>query len=218
MVEGGLVTWAVGAVARGVDPDISTIPSAIGQLAVGSGLLLFAVSTGWWALRHRLASSSRGLIWGLRPVLASLTVTGALLVLGSVEALTDGRAVSFASSDAARHVFLIGVVTLGIVTMAQLILPEFASERFVRQPGAWRGPFFGGMLGAATVLRGLLPWAGLESPARHWGTATAGVLTLAALAVFAMLFARAHRAHRAYLVRLASRRRGEAISLREVDR
>lgn len=218
LVQGGLLAWTGGALAQAADPQFSSVPGAAGQLAVGLGLLLFAASTGWWALRHRLAPASRGLMWGLRPVLASLTVTGALLALGAAQALADGRPVSIVVNDAARHVFLIGVVTLGIVTMAQLILPEFASERFVRQPGGWRGPFFGAALASAAVLRGLLPWAGLEGSARHWGMAAAGVLALVALAVFAVLFARAHRAHGAYLLRLAGRRRGEAIPLREGER
>ncbi len=150
-------------------------------------------------------------MWGLRPVLASLTIAALLLLLGAARALVEERAVDAIVGDAARHVFLVGAVTLGIVTMAQLILPEFASERFVREPGAWRGPFFGGALSLAVVLRGLLPWAGLESPARHWSMAAAGAIAFVALAVFAVLYLRASRSHAAYLERLARRRHGDPI-------
>ncbi len=42
-----------------------------------------------------------------------------------------------------RHVVAIGVVLMTIVGMAQLIVPELASERLVGRQGAWRGIVFG---------------------------------------------------------------------------
>ena len=42
--------------------------------------------------------------------------------------------------------------------MAQLVLPEFASERFEGKQGAWRGILLGALLSLATVLRAGSRW------------------------------------------------------------
>jgi hypothetical protein len=105
-----------------------------------------------------------------------------------------------------RHVFALGVVTLGIVSMAQLMLPEFASERLVSPPSRWRGPAFGAALSVAVVLRGVLPWAGLGGEERYWAMATGGVIALAAVAAFGALYWRARRRHVAYVARMAAAR------------
>lgn len=190
--------------------------AGLGRVAVGAGIGILIASTGWWRREHRLAAASNHLVWALRPVLGSLTLTALLLILGGGRMAFEGASPGAGADDAVRHVFLVGVVMLGIVAMAQLILPEFASERFVHPPGAWRGPFFGGMLAAAVVLRGLLPWGGLESPWRFWAMGVGGLLATVAVLVFTVAFFRARRAHLAYLERLASRRLDSSIPLRQL--
>ena len=97
-------------------------------------------------------------------------------------------------------------MTLAIVCMAQLMLPEFASERLVGTPAAWRGAAFGAMLSAAAVLRGLLPLWGLDGDARWWAMAAAGLLGWVALAACWVLLRRAQASHLRYLERLRQMR------------
>jgi hypothetical protein len=132
-----------------------------------------------------------------------LALSGALLVGTAVRAGVAGGPVSATAIDAVRHVFALGVVTLAIVGMAQLILPEFASERLVRAPGGWRGPFFGLALSVTAGMRGLLLLAGVQGDARWWVMATSGVLVWLVLATFTWLAWRASRSHRAYTRRIA---------------
>jgi hypothetical protein len=139
-----------------------------------------------------------------------LAATGVLLFSTGLQSMFAGEATSFATLDALRHVFGIGVVTLAIVGMAQLILPEFASERLVSKPGSWRGPFFGIALSVAATLRGVVLLVGLEGDQRWWAMAAAGILGWVAVAVFGVLVWRAVRSHRAYLERLRQAREQQA--------
>ena len=86
----------------------------------------------------------------------------------SGSAFATNAAVSPASADAVRHIFAIGVVTLAITAMAQLILPEFASERLLRRTAPWRGAGFALALSTAVVLRGLLPLTPVPDAVRFW--------------------------------------------------
>jgi hypothetical protein len=130
-------------------------------------------------------------------------VTGVLLAATAARALLDGSFVSTLQIDAIRHIFLIGVITLGVSVMGQLILPEFASERLVRSPGVWRGWVFGAALSGAALLRGVLPLAGIEGDVRYWLMAIAGLLGLNSIALFAALYVRARNSHRQYLAKIA---------------
>jgi heme exporter protein D len=164
----------------------------------------------------RLAPASRGYIRALQPALAWLAVTGLGLTASAVYALVEGVPVRFSDIDALRHIFALGVVTLLIVAMSQLILPEFASERLVARPWRHRGLAFGVALTVAAVHRGVLPWAGLEGDARYREMAVGGAIGLASVAAFAFLYVRALRRHRAYLARIALLRARE-VSVRTLD-
>jgi amino acid transporter len=93
--------------------------------------------------------------------------------------------------------------------MAQLMLPEFASERLVRGPTPRRGPIFGAILSVAVVLRALVPLAGLEGEERWWSMAAAGAIAWLAVAAFAVLVWRARRTHRAHVARISAARASE---------
>lgn len=202
LLQGGLLLWLGGGLLTLGDVEAGPAIAA-GQTLVGVGVLTLVSAFGWWRRETRLAVASQPLAWPLRATLVMLTLTGLLLGAAGIEALARGGAVSAARSDAIRHIFAVGVITQGIVTMAQLILPEFASERLVRPPSRWRSLALASALVGAVVLRGLVPLWGVDATTRSWSMAAGGSLALVAVAAFGVLFVRARRTHLAYLRRVA---------------
>lgn len=209
LLQGGVAMWAAGLLLGADGGQLARSASAAGQLAVGAAMLGMAAAAGWWKRGNRLAPASRHFIWSLRMLLGWLTVTGGLLTLTAVRALSRDEFVSTLQLDAIRHVFLIGVITLGITVMGQLILPEFASERLVRTPAKWRGWAFGVALSVAALLRGVVPLAGLEGEPRHWLMSVAGLAGLGSVAAFGWLYFSARTSHRVYLAKIAVWRKRE---------
>lgn len=202
LLIGGLAIWVLASVGAPRSGGLATV-GAGGQAMVGAGVLALVGAFGWWRRETRFAAMSQPLSWALRATLGALTVTGVLLAATAGAALLEGRAVLVGQVDAVRHVFALGVVTLGVIGMAQLILPEFASERLIRKPSARRGAAFAGALLGAATLRGVIPLFGVGAPARFWLMSIAGVLALGSVAGFAFFFVRARRAHREYRSRVA---------------
>lgn len=213
---GGIAIWTAGGVLGTVGDGDWWGWTVFGQALTGAAVLGAIAAFGPWRTPSRLAAASKGLAWSLHPAVLWLAATGVLLLGTALQSAAAREAAGFATLDAVRHVFGIGVVTLAIVAMAQLILPEFASERLVRQPSRWRGPFFGAVLSLAAALRGIVLLAGVEGDARWWAMAVAGSLGWTAMAVFSLLFWRALRSHRAYLARTA-RARGQQFTLADGD-
>ncbi len=198
----GLAAWVAGGYF-----DIPRCASA-GAAAVGAAILIVAWSIGAWRFPGRLAEASKPLGWGLLPVGVTLGITGLALFATGVRGFGEGAAPSTAAVDSTRHLFALGGVTLGIVTMGQLILPEFASERFAGKPGAWRGPTLAALLVPAALLRAVPVAVGLSGEARWWLLTIAGGLGWAAITTFAVLMRRAARSHRRYLDKIASLQMG----------
>lgn len=204
LLHAGVATWTLGGVA-----GIEAV-TVMGQGTVGLAILGAVATFGFWRRTYRFAPASRGYIWALQPALAWLALTGLALTVSAGRALAEGGVPGTAEMDAIRHLFAVGVVTLLIVAMSQLILPEFASERLVAKPSRWRGLAFGFTISTAALLRGVLPWAGIDAPARFWLMAAGGTLGLGAVAAFGVLYVRALRRHRAYLAKIAALRAREA--------
>ncbi len=202
LLQMGLLLWVAGSLLALADIEARAV-IAIGQALVGVGVLTLVSTFGWWRRETRFAVASQPLAWPLRATLAMLTLTGLLLAASGVEALARGSVISSVRSDAIRHIFALGVVTQGIIAMAQLILPEFASERLVRPPVRWRSAVLTSTLVVAVVLRGLVPLSGVGSTAQYWSMAAGGGLGLVAVAAFGAMFVRARRTHVAYLRRVA---------------
>lgn len=203
---GGIALWTVGGVLTVIPGGDWWQWTALGQMLAGSSVLGAMLVFGPWRTPSRLAKASKGLGWAIHPAVLWLAMTGVLLAGTGLQSMFAREATSFATLDAVRHIFGIGAVTLAIVGMAQLILPEFASERLVHKPGNWRGPFFGVVLSVAAALRGAVLLAGLEGDLRWWAMAVAGALGWVAVTTFALLVWRAARSHRAYLERLRQAR------------
>lgn len=210
LLQPGLALWVGGSLI-----DVTRV-TALGQAAVGAGVLLLVSSFGFWRRETRFAAASLPLAWALRGALLSLTLTGGLLAAHGLGAFLEDREFGVRAMDGTRHVFALGVVTLGIVGMAQLILPEFASERLVRQPSPRRGPLFAVALLAAMLLRGVVPMLPVDDTVRFASMSLGGTLAWIAAGAFAVLFIRARRAHLAYLARMA-KWRAEGGELRVVE-
>ncbi len=197
MLQAGL---AGSAIARALSEDARGAAAA--QILTGVGVLLAVSAFGWWRRETRFAVASQPIAVALRATLMWLSITGALLVWTGVRGLWSG-AVPIAQIDGIRHIFLIGVVTLGITSMAQLILPEFASARLLRPPSRFRAASFATALSTAAFLRGVIPLAAVPDGIRFWSMAAAGLLGLGTVIAFSVIVVRAQRAHRTYLDRIA---------------
>lgn len=202
LLGAGVIAWSGAGFAstRGRDFDVVM---ALGQAGVGAGVLVLVSATGWWRKEMRLAAASQPLAWPLRMTLVALTLTGVLLLTTGAASVFRGTPTSTHTLDAARHVFTVGAVTQGIVVMAQLILPEFASERLVHRPSKRRGVLLGAGLASAAVLRGVVPLFGLKGTAELWLMAVGGGLAFTSVTAFAIAFWRARRMHVAYLAKVA---------------
>jgi hypothetical protein len=178
----------------------------LGHIAFGAGVLGLGAYSGWWrGPQHmsRVAARFATVLW---PAMGWLALVGALSVLFGLRGLVEQRALDARELDTMLHVATIGVVLLLIVGMAQLLLPEFASERITGRQRLWRSVIFGAGLSLAVVLRagGRYFAADLEGDGAQWAMAAAGALALALTIVFAVLVLRSRSQHRQMLARIES--------------
>jgi hypothetical protein len=199
LTQFGLVTASVaGVLASSTAVRLDPLQNA-GMITLAAGIVWVAARTGWWRPPTRIRPASRPFALTLQPALAWLTIACALIVFGSLLALVRGTLPPWNELDAVRHIIAVGVVLTTIVAMAQLVLPEFASERFTGRQGAWRGIALGALLSVATLLRvgGRFLAGELPPDVINWAIATSGVIALSVIVIFAFLFARGVRHHRA---------------------
>ena len=78
---------------------------------------------------NRVAAASRQTFWFIRSAMLWLTVSAALLAWYGFRGVRDGALPDQFALDAARHALALGVITMMIVGMGLLILPEFAGRR-----------------------------------------------------------------------------------------
>lgn len=204
----GVAVWAIALTLRATRGIDASAYVALSTLMVGAAITATVLILSAGRLRHRFAPASAGFAWAMQPALLWLLLTGLVLIWLGVTSAASGTAIPADQIDAARHIFLIGVVTLGIVAMGQLMLPEFASERLTHPAWRGRGPAFGAAISLAVVLRGVAPLTGIDGEIRWWLMAAGGSLMLLTTGVFALLFWRARRRHRRYVARLAAMRAG----------
>ncbi len=170
----------------------------VGTLTLAVGIVWVAALTGWWRPPARIRAASRPFAVTLQLALLWLTLAGALLAVGALRALAAGTLPPWGEVDAVRHMVAVGVILSTMVGMAQLVLPEFASERFTGRQGAWRGIALGALLSVAAALRaGSRLFADALPPTLvQWTMAASGMVALLVILIFAVLFARGVRHHR----------------------
>lgn len=166
-----------------------------GMALAGAGLVMAVSLTGWWRAPTRTRPASRPYTYTLQPAMAWLAIAACLMVTFASAGLVRGGTLTFAQWGALRHVVAIGVVLMTIVGMAQLIVPELATERLVGRQGAWRGAAFGVGLSLTVVVRSfprLLP-VQLQGAWVYWAMAAAALTAIVVLALLAFYFARGVR-------------------------
>lgn len=176
---------------------ISMLPfsdSAQERLA-GLGLACAGVATVWLAplcgairgkatrLRPRARAASQFVLVGnLAAVLA-----GVLLAWAGVDSLIRGEFAGFALRDAARHAIGVGLITMLILGMAQLVAPVFALSRAeARPPALWERAVFW-LMTSSVVLRvvAALLLGHMNGDARLHLVSTSGALAWVGLVLFA---------------------------------
>lgn len=216
--------WQIGLTAYAASALLPTVPAwttvGTGLVALGIGIAWCTVRTGWYRPPSRIRPASRPFALPLQMALAWLTFAGAVMVGLGIWALSTQTLPAASKIDALRHIVAVGVILTTIVAMAQLVLPEFASERFEGKQGAWRGILLGALLSLATVLRaGSRWWAEtLPGDAVSLSMALGGVIAMGVMAAFAFLYLRGVRNHRALLQRFAEMSaKGTAWTLTQVE-
>lgn len=206
LVQAGIVVTIVARLIADRSGADTWLLEDAGLVALGSGLLWAGVLTGWWrgpAHMTRIAQRFAAILW---PAMLWLAVAAALTIVFAVRALGRSELPSVVERDAVLHIVTIGVVLMLIIGMAQLLLPQFASERMRGPQSRWRSEAFGVALSAAVVLRagGGYFAADLPGESARWAMATAGMLGLLAALAFALLLLRSARHHERLLARMQS--------------
>ena len=163
---------------------------------LSAGLIGGVLLTRTWGSPLRLRPATRSLGRLLQLAMFWLVLAAGLYGFFAIRALIDERGITPAEFDSVRHLIGIGVLMLLIVTMAHIVLPEFATERLSAGSRARRIWAFGALLSIAALTRASPGFvdSGASSRGDYWHMAAAGILTLATLCWFAWLFIRAiHR-------------------------
>ena len=215
--QAGLVAYTVSALLP-ADASWAAIGGAL--VLIGGGIAWITLRLGWYRPPSRIRPASRPFALPLQMALAWLTFAGVVMTGLGVWTLAGQAPPAASKLDAVRHIVAVGVILTTIVAMAQLVLPEFASERFEGKQGAWRGILLGALLSLATVLRaGSRWWAeALPGDIVSLSMAVGGVIAMGVMAAFAFLYVRSVRNHRALLQRFAEMSaKGTAWTLTRVE-
>jgi hypothetical protein len=187
-VASGAEAWsgfrgASEALARAADVGLLTAAGGVAALAWGTGVVR--------PRADRVAAASHLPFWFVRAGVGWMVIGAGLLAWYAAHALHDGRPPDSFEADAARHTFTLGVVTMLILGMGMLLLPEFAGRRLQRPNERVLPTAMLVALNAAVVLRVWPAMRGLHwlSDDRYWPMAASGALAEAAVLAFALMFA-----------------------------
>lgn len=194
-------------VAEWMNGDFRERAVAIGFILCGAALVWLApVAGSCWGKATRLRPRARAAARFVLFANLAAVACGLLLLWSGTRSLADGGYMDPGVRDAARHLFGVGVITLLVVGMAQLVAPFFALQR-VEPNKRWftdHGTFW--LLAAAVVLRltsGLL-WGHIDNDIRMHLAAAAGVLAWLGLVIFALTVIQAVRSESRIKAKLAS--------------
>lgn len=147
---------------------------------------------------NRVAAASQAQFWFVRAALGWMLIAGVIIAWLALRALAEDRAPDAFALDAIRHTLAIGLLTMMIVGMGMLIVPEFAGRR-LQHPG--EQPIVLAMAVALNAAVALRIWPALEgagwiADTRNVPIAVAGVLAEAVVLIFAAMFAQSYAEQR----------------------
>jgi hypothetical protein len=139
---------------------------------------------------NRVAAASQTQFNFVRATFAWMLFAAALSAWFAHRALLDGAFVDSFETDAIRHALTVGVLTMMIIGMAMLVVPEFAGRRLQHQRERW---LVLALLAALNVAVALRIWPAIEgvnwlTSDRYWPVAAAGALAETVVGVFAIMF------------------------------
>lgn len=172
----------------------------VGQLATAAAFAMFVwISGALWPSKSRVAAASQTAFWFVRSAYAWMLIAALLTAWYGARALVDGALPDTYELDAIRHVLTIGVLTMMIVGVSMLIVPEFAGRRLQHADERW---LLRTMIAALNTSAALRLWPAIEglnwlAATRYWPIAASGALAWGALIVFAVMFAQSYFEQRA---------------------
>lgn len=170
--------------------------SGAGLVLAGLGLVLIApVAGSCWGKAGRLRPRARSAARFVLVANNAAVAAGLLLAWAGVATLVDGSFAAPAARDAARHAIGLGLITMLIVGMAQLIAPFFALKRIESAAAALTDDAVFWLLTTSLFLRvtSALLLDVIPMDVRMHIAATAGTLAWLGLALFAVSAIRAIR-------------------------
>ncbi len=147
-----------------------------------------------WPSKNRVAAASQTAFWFVRSAYTWLLVAAALTAWYAMRAFISGGLPDPYELDAVRHVLTVGVLTMMIVGMGLLILPELAGRRLQHPDERW---LLRAMIVAVNSAAALRLWPAVEginwlASTRYWPMAAAGGLASGVVIVFAAMFAQSY--------------------------
>ena len=197
MLAAGVAIYSSGALWAAYDaPTRATARiEDTGLLIVAAAFVLVTWLTGVARPRaNRVARASQTYFHFVQAAFAWLLVVAGLIAWYAAPALRDGKALDVYEVDAARHALTVGVVTMMIVGMGMLVIPEFAGRRLQHPGEEWVAWGMLAALNAAVVLRVWPPLEGIGwiAMTRFWPMFAAGALAIVAVAAFAFMLGQSY--------------------------
>ena len=172
---------------------VARVAASLAFLGLGAVLVVLVWLTG--VVRqaaNRIRPASQASLWVIRSAVVWMLLGALGCIYFGAAALADSRIPSQTDFDAVRHALGVGVITMLIIGMALMILPEVAMARQSanRQKQLAFGLLF--LLNSSAVLRVLPSLVGdsWSADTRNLSMAVAGSLAEAALIVFAIFLLR----------------------------
>jgi len=193
LLAAGVAAYVAAALWAAYDAPTRTTARAqdVALLVVAAAFVLVTWLTGVARPRaNRVARASQTYFHFVQAAFAWLLVVAALIAWYAAHGLRDGKQLDVYEVDAVRHALTVGVVTMMIVGMGMLVVPEFAGRRLQHpheEPVAWLVLI---ALNVAVVLRIWPPLEGIDwiAMTRFWPMFAAGAFAIAAVGTFAFMF------------------------------
>jgi hypothetical protein len=190
---------------RAVDGGRIWEVESTGLVLLALGFLAALALIGARGAPHRLRPATQPIGRLPQAAMAWLAITSGVLIYFALRGAVDARGLLPSESDAIRHLIGLGVITMAIIGMAHIILPEFGVERLTGRSGKRRAWLFGLGLSIAALSRASpgLTSDLVASESDYWHMASAGIIGFALITWFGWLLLRAARGQTMLLEQVA---------------